>query len=130
MLKLSKFSSGRSSLFPPLALALIGMLSLTGCSKLPLNLLTGGGLPSVAANTQIGKENSQAVVSQTTRTEIKADSGSTVKQTTSKISADSISKVTIQETPLWMVLLLILGWLLPSPSEIGRWVISIFTRKK
>jgi predicted small lipoprotein YifL len=98
-------------------------ITLTGCGKGPLSLLTGGG-PNVAANVQAGKENSQAVVSQTTRNEAGRDVN------TAQVQADEVKEVTIQEVPPWVVLLLILGWLLPSPNEIGRWITSLFTRKK
>lgn len=97
-------------------------ITLTGCGKGPLSLLTGGG-PNVAANVQAGKENSQAVVSQTTRNEAGRDVN------TAQVQADT-AEVTIQETPPWVVLLLILGWLLPSPNEIGRWFTNLFKRKK
>lgn len=96
---------------------------LVGCGKGPLSLLTGGG-PNVAANVQAGKENSQAVVSQTTRNEAGRDVN------TAQVQAEEVKEVTIQEVPPWVVLLLILGWLLPSPNEIGRWITSLFTRKK
>lgn len=96
---------------------------LVGCGKGPLSLLTGGG-PNVAANVQAGKENSQAVVSQTVRNEAGRDVN------TAQVQADEVKEVTIQEVPPWVVLLLILGWLLPSPNEIGRWITSLFTRKK
>ena len=102
----------------------IGSVSLlTGCGKGPLSLLTGGG-PNVAAQVQMGKENNQAVVSQTTRTE----AGRDVNQ--AQVQADEVKEVTIQEVPPWVVLLLILGWLLPSPNEIGRWITNLFTRRK
>lgn len=96
---------------------------LVGCGKGPLSLLTGGG-PNVAANVQAGKENSQAVVSQTVRNEAGRDVN------TAQVQAEEVKEVTIQEVPPWVVLLLILGWLLPSPNEIGRWITSLFTRKK
>ena len=102
----------------------IGSASLlVGCGKGPLSLLTGGG-PNVAANVQAGKENSQAVVSQTTRNEAGRDVN------TSQVQAEEVKEVVIQEVPPWVVLLLILGWLLPSPNEIGRWITNLFTRKK
>lgn len=125
---LSKSSSGRYSVTLPLLLA--SMLFLSSCGGLnPLSFLTGGG-PNVAANTQIGKENSQAVVTQTTRTEVKAGDNSDIKTVSSKVSADSLGKVTINEVPPWVILLLILGWLLPSPNEIARWLTSLVKRKK
>jgi len=108
----------------------IGSASLvTGCGKGPLSLLTGGG-PNVAANVQAGKENNQAVVSQTTRTEVKAGDNAEIKTISSKVATETIDKVTVNEVPPWVILLLILGWLLPSPNEIARWITNLFTRKK
>lgn len=106
-----------------LLLVWIGSASLlTGCGKGPLSLLTGGG-PNVAANVQAGKENSQAVVSQTTRNEAGRDVN------TAQVQAEEVKEVVIQEVPPWVVLLLILGWLLPSPNEIGRWITNLFRPK-
>jgi len=102
---------------------LLIVLLLAGCGSSPLNLLTGGGT-NVAANTQIGKENTQqAVVSQT-----KTEAGRDVVQQTSPVIAEQIKEVNIQQTPLWMLILLILGWLLPSPNEIARWIRGLFKR--
>lgn len=125
----SKSSRGRSSRLLLLPLAFSGLVILAGCGVNPLSLLTGGG-PNVAANTQIGKENSQAVVSQTSRTEVKAGDNADIKTVSSKVSTDSVEKITINEVPPWVVLLLILGWLLPSPNEIARWITNLFKRKK
>lgn len=78
---------------------------LTGCSTLGmLNPLSGGG-PTVNSNAQIGKENTQQVVASQENTEI---------------SAASVVQNEIQDIPPWVMLLLILGWILPSPKEI--WV--------
>lgn len=63
------------------------------------------------------------MVSQTTRNEAGRDVN------TAQVQAEE-AQVTIQEVPPWVVLLLILGWLLPSPNEIGRWITNLFTRKK
>lgn len=103
-------------------LALILILFLSACGG-PLSLLTGGG-PNVASNIQAGKENTQqAVVSQT-----KTEAGRDVVQQTSPVIAEQIKEVNIQQTPLWMLILLILGWLLPSPNEIARWIRGLFKR--
>ena len=103
-------------------LALILILFLSACGG-PLSLLTGGG-PNVAANIQAGKENTQqAVVSQT-----KTEAGRDVVQQTSPVIAEQIEEVNIQQTPIWMIILLILGWLLPSPNEITRWIRGLFKR--
>jgi hypothetical protein len=103
-------------------LALILILFLSACGG-PLSLLTGGG-PNVASNIQAGKENTQqAVVSQT-----KTEAGRDVVQQTSPVIAEQIEEVNIQQTPIWMIILLILGWLLPSPNEIARWIRGLFKR--
>lgn len=103
-------------------LILVALLALTACSG-PLGLLTGGG-PNVAANVQAGKENTQQLVGNQTNTE----AGRDIVQQTSPITSDNIEEVTIQQTPLWMMLLLILGWLLPSPNEISRFIRGLFKR--
>jgi uncharacterized lipoprotein YehR (DUF1307 family) len=103
-------------------LALILVLLLAGCGG-PLSFLTGGG-PNLAANVQAGKENTQQVVGNQTSTE----AGRDIVQQDTPVIADTIEEVTIQQTPLWMMLLLILGWLLPSPNEISRSIRGLFKR--
>jgi len=100
----------------------IGLVSLTGCGVSPLSLLTGGG-PNVAANTQIGKENNQTVgVVSNTRPQMRVEAPvDTVIQDTSTTKNTEVD-------PL-MLLLLILGWLAPSPGEIGRSFVGLFKRK-
>jgi|TARA_R110002167_G_scaffold299211_1_gene503546 uncharacterized protein YceK len=97
---------------------------ISGCGKIPLGLLSGGGGPNVAANTQIGKENTQnlgIVTSVLPEIKIEAPVESVVQDT-------STTKIT-EVDPL-MLLLLVLGWIAPSPNEISRWVRSLFTRRK
>lgn len=104
------------------ALALLLFISLAGCGG-PLSLLTGGG-PNVAANVQAGKENvQQAVVKQD-----RIEAGRDAIQLTNPVISDRIDKFTVQQTPVWMILLLILGWLLPSPNEIARSIRGIFKK--
>jgi cell division inhibitor SulA len=92
-----------------------------------MKLLTGGG-PNVAANVQAGKTNSQTLG--TTRiTEQKTNNGD-IQSVEAKVSAEEVEKVVVNEVQPWVVLLLILGWLLPSPNEIGRWITNLFKRKK
>jgi hypothetical protein len=104
-------------------LLLVALLALSGCGKGPLSLLTGGG-PNVAANVQVGKENTQQAVAVQQKTE----AGRDVIQQTSPVVAENIQEVTIQQTPLWMLILLILGWLLPSPNEIARGIRGLFKK--
>lgn len=119
----SKSSYGLSS---RLLLLLLVLTSMPSC-KGPLGLLTGGG-PNVAANIQAGKTNSQTIGT-TKIVEQKTESGD-IKSVDARVSAESVEKVTVNEVPPWVVLLLILGWLLPSPNEIGRWITKLFTREK
>jgi hypothetical protein len=79
-------------------------LLLTGCSAIGLlgSVIPDGGT-DVNANAQIGAENTQQIVAQ---------------QNSSEINAESVVQNTIQDIPPWVMILLILGWLLPSPQEI------------
>jgi hypothetical protein len=104
-------------------LLLVALLALSGCGGGPLSLLTGGG-PNVAANVQAGKENTQQAVAVQQKTE----AGRDIIQQTSPVVAENIKEVNIQQTPLWILVLLILGWLLPSPNEIARWIRGLFKR--
>jgi len=104
-------------------LLLVALLALSGCGKGPLSLLTGGG-PNVAAQTQVGKENTQQAVAVQQKTE----AGRDIIQKTSPVEAENIEEVNIQQTPMWILVLLILGWLLPSPNEIARWIRGLFKK--
>jgi hypothetical protein len=104
---------------------LLLVILLAGCGASPLSLLTGGG-PNVAANVQAGKENTQQAVANQTRT----DAGRDVIQQSSPVIADQIKEVNIQQTPIWMIVLLVLGWLLPSPNEIARGIRGLFRKWK
>lgn len=96
-------------------------LFLASCSS-PLDLLMGG--PNVAAQVQAGKENTQQIVANQTTTE----AGRDIVSYDNPISAKQIEEVNVQQTPVWMILLLILGWLLPSPNEISRWIRGLFKK--
>jgi hypothetical protein len=106
------------------------------CSSLnPLGFLTGGGT-NVAANTQIGKTNTQTVGTtkvQESRTEFTDTTVERFEQTQDQentVKTDSVQNLTINEIPVWVILLLILGWLLPTPTQIGQGIISLFRRNK
>jgi hypothetical protein len=126
---LSKFSLGLSL---RLLLLLLVLTSTASCSKVnPLSLLTGGGT-QVAANTQVGKTNTQTLgTTNNTEQKLSVNQADKVSQAvdTNKVKADSVGNVTVNEIPAWVILLLILGWLFPSPNEIGRWIRSLFKRK-
>ena len=101
---------------------LLVLALLTGCStvgKVALSTLTSK-VPSVEA--QIGKENNKTLVLGTSE-QIKGDKVEKV------VEASKVDTVNIQQTPLWMIVLLVLGWLLPSPNEIANWFRNLFKRK-
>lgn len=97
------------------------VLFLAACSS-PLGALMGG--PKVVADLQVGKENTQQIVANQTSN----DAGRDIVSQKSPIIAGEIKQVTIQQTPFWMIALLVIGWLLPSPNEIARWIRGLFKR--
>ena len=115
-----------------LLLVLIGSGNLvTGC-KGPLSLLTGGG-PNVAANTQVAKTATQTIGSTTVTGDQKIENSSghmvQIQEQQTKLVAENVDKVTINETPIWMIVLLIIGWILPTPNQIAKSILGLFKRK-
>ena len=108
-------------MFGKLLASLPLVLLLAGCLGNPLSLLSGGG-PNVAANVQLGKENNQtgAQVGDT----IKADTVNNGVTPTGSIESLTVMN---QDIPVWVMLLLILGWVLPSPQEIWRGFLKTIT---
>lgn len=110
-----------------LPLKLISMfgvvLLLSGCLN-PLSLLGGGG-PNVAANVQAGAENNQtgAQVGDI----LKADTINSGVSPSGSVGSFNISN---QDIPVWVILLLILGWILPSPREIWVGLLKTITLGK
>ena len=103
------------------ALSLILLLS--GCLN-PLSLLGGGG-PNVAANVQAGAENNQTGVQVGDIT--KAETVYSGVAPSGSVGSLNISN---QDIPVWVILLLILGWVLPSPQEIWRGFLKTITLGK
>lgn len=103
------------------------LLALTSCSKIPLGVLGGGG-PNVAANTQVGRENVQQAVAQQTRT----SAGRDIVTTKREVEANQVDAVTINNdrVPIWLIVALVIGWLAPSPTEIGRGLLGLFSKGK
>lgn len=91
-------------------------LSLSGClSWLP----SMGGGTNVAANTQVGAQNNQAAVVGKIQGDTKVEAQDIGKVTNSEQAIEA-AQVSIQNLPPWAIILIILGWILPSPMEI--WV--------
>ena len=107
-----------------LALTLPLIFILSGCLN-PLSLLGGGGGPNVAANVQAGKENNQSVIDNSSDV-----SGENVNIDNSQVSSSGnveTIKILNQDIPMWVIVLLVLGWMLPSPAEIWRGFLKTIT---
>jgi len=107
---------------------LILVLFLSGCGLSTLGLLGGSGGPTVNSNAQIGAENRQSAVSIEETTSVGRDI------VTKEIETGMVEKLNIQNIPPWVMILLLLGWLLPTPTEMGRgilnFVLLLFGRSK
>ena len=109
-------------------LVLILLLSSCGLSS----FIPAGGT-NVAANTQLGKENKQAVV--TNEEETNNNAGRDIVTETKEVEAGPVERLDITNTniPPWVMILLLLGWLLPTPTQIGQsianFVLALFKRK-
>lgn len=102
---------------------LVLFLLTSACGKLPLALMGGGG-PNVAANTQLGQTNRQAAVG--------IETGNAGRDVVSKdIEAETVDSVTINNdsAPAWLIVAALIGWLMPSPGEMGRWLRGLWRRK-
>ena len=105
-----------------LILSVALVTSLSSCSQLSSLIPLGGGT-NVAANTQIGKENTQNLgLNNSIRPQLR------VEAPVDKIIQDTSTTKNTEIDPL-MLILLILGWLAPSPSEMGRGILKLFRRK-
>lgn len=95
---------------------------LTGCTGLPgalLSTLTNS-QPGLAVEAQVGKENTKVVgISE----QVKGD------KVTKSVEANNVENINVQQTPVWLYIALILGWMLPSPGEMARGILSLFKRK-
>ena len=114
-------------------LSVCGIMLLQGCSALGLvkAVLPGNSGTSVNANTQVGKENTQQAVVNQENTKIEADNVNvTKKDNDSSITSEKVDNLVQNNTnvPMWYLLLLVLGWLLPSPQEIWAGFVNSIER--
>ena len=105
-------------------LVVVMAFMVSSCSMLGAMLPGVGGGTNVAANTQVGKENNQTgvVVGDAIKNDLSAVT-ELGKLNQAETTIEAHGETTIQNIPPWVLLLLILGWLLPSPKEIwdGLW---------
>ena len=112
-------------------LLLLALTSTAGCTGNPLSLLTGGG-PNVAANTQLGQQNTQTIgKTEQSSNEVTVKESDNVRVTQDKqdIKSEKIDAVVVNNTTdpktfallvalfvLWSYLL----YMLPSPDQIWK----------
>ena len=102
-------------------------LTLSSCGSIPF--LGGGGGPTVNSNALVGQNNTQQVVAQQTT----QDAGRDIITTEKQVETKDVEEIKISNTniPPWVILLLIIGWLLPTPTSIGLWFGQmLFGRKR
>lgn len=93
---------------------------LTGCAALgATSVLTDALSPSdgVSVEAQVGKENTKQIVGQQ-------------NETTNDVGGDQNTvTVTNQNIPIWYIVILIAGWLLPSPNELWNWATKVIRNR-
>jgi len=113
-----------------IASLILGSL-LAGCMLNPMNLLGGGGGPSVNANVQAGKTNSQTIgTTNNTDQEVSVqtlEGNLNQSNDKNKVSTENVGNININEIPPWVLILLVLGWLAPSPQEMGRGLLTLIS---
>ena len=114
---------------------LVLFLFLSGCGLTSILPFGGSGGPTVNSNAQIGKENRQSVISVEQKEEVTAGRDVVQNEIIKEVETGTVENLDITNTniPPWVVLLLILGWLLPTPTEMARgfmnFVLRLFGRK-
>ena len=110
-----------------------GITLIQGCTALGLvkAVMPGNSGTSVNANAQVGKENTQQVVANQQNTKIEGENVNvSQKETDTSINTSKVDSLIQNNTnvPMWYLLLLVLGWLLPSPQEIWAGFVSSMER--
>ena len=92
-------------------------------------MLGGGGGPTVNSNAQIGKENRQAAVSYEQEDNYNAGRDVITTETIKEVETGTVEELRISNTniPIWVIVLLLLGWLLPTPTQMGQGLYQLLT---
>ena len=116
-------------------IAFCGIISIQGCSAIGAAkaLLPGKSGTNVNANAQVGKENTQQLVGKQENTKIEGENvnvNQTKKDNDTSITSEKVESLIQNNTnvPIWYLLLLVLGWLLPSPQEIWNGFVGSIER--
>ena len=116
-------------------IAFCGIISIQGCSAIGAvkSLMPGKSGTNVNANAQVGKENTQQLVGKQENTKIEGENvnvNQTKKDNDTSITSERVESLVQNNTnvPMWYLLLLVLGWLLPSPQEIWNGFVGSIER--
>ena len=103
---------------------LVLALLLSSCGL--TSFIPSGGT-NVAANTQLGKENKQAVVTYEEEETTSAGRDIITTEVLKEVEAGPVDTLKINNTniPPWVLLVLLLGWVLPTPTQIGRAIYNL-----
>ena len=110
-----------------------GITLIQGCTALGLvkEVMPGKSGTNVNANAQVGKENTQQVVANQQNTKIEGENVNvSQKENDTSINTSKVDSLVQNNTnvPMWYLLLLVLGWLLPSPQEIWTGFVNSIER--
>ena len=111
-------------------IGLLMLLTLTGCSAIPSWLMPSSkGVSVTPIGTQVAQEATQQAVAHQSNQE----AGRDVVITETELEAVGEKIFIDQDIEPWVLILLVLGWLAPSPSEMGRGLMALlatFRRKE
>ena len=111
-------------------IGLLMLLTLTGCSAIPSWLMPSSKGVSV---TPIGTQVAQEATQQAVANQSNQEAGRDVVITETELEAVGEKIFIDQDIEPWVLILLVLGWLAPSPSEMGRGLMALlatFRRKE
>jgi hypothetical protein len=111
-------------------IGLLMLITLTGCSAIPSWLMPSSKGVSV---TPIGTQMAQEATQQAVGNQSNQEAGRDVVITETELEAVGEKIFIDQDIEPWVLILLILGWLAPSPTEMGRGLMALlgtFRRKE
>lgn len=111
----------------------LGLLVLVSCGS-PVGKLAGlaAGGPNVAANVQAGRTNAQTVgTAEFSDQRMVRPHARTIEQSAGRtgVRSESVETLIVREDPpAWLLLLALIGWLAPTPRQIGMATWSVARR--
>ena len=108
-------------------------VALASCAKV-VGIVGGalGGGPNVAANVQAGRTNAQTVGQPTFSDQrIESTQARSIEQSAgdTRVRSERVETVIVQEdVPAWVWLLALLGWVLPTPQQMGAALFGMIAR--